>query len=167
MTQRYLWLLGGVAAAAVILGVVLWPDGPREAAPDQDRLYRLLLASDPSDLAAREGLDFTGISGMLPPEEAERERHWLVYAGFEGPADRHRIGYQITTPRQLEDLEDPVEALGRCQHDDLGWECFDSVDGVFVQGEATCLSLRCVATRRHAETLLRLGIRHLHRTLAT
>lgn len=168
VTQRYLWFVAAaVAAGAAVLAVALWPDGTREAAPDQDRLYRMLLASDLSDLAAQEGLGFTGILGMLPPEEAEREEHWLVYAGFEGPADRHRIAYQVATPRQLADLEETVEVLGRCQHDDFGWECFDSVGNVFIQGEVTCLRPRCVATKEQAETLLRVGIEHLDRTLAT
>lgn len=99
-SRRYLWLLAAAVTGAAVLAVALWPDGTRRAASDQDRVYRMLLASDPSDLAAQEGLDFTGISGMLPPEEAEREKHWLVYAAFEGPADRHRVGYQVTTPRQ-------------------------------------------------------------------
>jgi hypothetical protein len=167
MTRRAAWLLAAVSLVAGA-GILITRDEPN-ALPrrDPDTVYRMLLASDFSDVGREHGFTFEGVHGMLPPEEAERERDWIVYAGFGGPPGRHRIAYQVVTPNRRDEMEESLRALGRCRHEVEGWECFGSVRDVFVQGEAVCLEPRCTTTKRQAETLLRLGIEHLQSVLAS
>lgn len=167
MTRRVTWLL---AAAVVTAGaVILVARDEPHALPrrDPDALYRMLLASDFSGVGRGEGFTFQDVHGMLPPDEAAREGHWLAYVGFDGPPGRHRIAYQIFPPHRREEMEEPIRVLGRCRHEPEGWECFGSIRDVLVQGESTCLEPRCATTKRQAETLLRLGIEHLQSVLAS
>lgn len=170
MTRPHrLVFVGATAAAAALAVVTLWPSAPAHTLPqrDPDRVYRMLLASDFSDVGVQDGLEFVEVHGMLPPEEAQRERHWLLYATFDGPADRHRIAYQIVTGLRRAELEEYFESSRRCvRYFDLGYECVGSLGDVYVKGDVMCLEKGCSATRRQAETLLHLGIRHLQRVLA-
>ena len=171
MTLRGPLLAGaGAIVMAALLVVTLWPDRPAHTLPrrDPDRVYRALLAGDFSDLGLRDGLEFAGVHGMLPPGEAERERHWLVYAGFDGPADRHRIAYQIAMGQKRAELDKVFSKSRRCvRYLDAAWECVGSLGDVYVKGDVMCLERDCTATRRQAETLLHLGIRHLQDVFAS
>ena len=171
MTRRHRLILAAAVTAATALAVVtLWPRQPAHTLPrrDPDRVYRMLLASDFSEVGVQDGLEFIEVHGMLPPEEAERERHWLLYATFGGPADRHRIAYQIVTGQRRAELEEYFESSRRCvRYFDVGYECVGSLGDVYVKGDVICLEKNCSATRRQAETLLHLGIRHLQSVLAS
>lgn len=171
MTRRYALLLTAAATAAVALLVVaVWPGPPAHTLPrrDPDRLYRMLLDSDFSDLGLQHGLEFTGVRGMLPPDEAEPERHWLLYAEFDGPAGRHRIAFYIPLGERLEEMEEHSRRSRRCvPYFDIGWECLGSIRGTYVRGDVVCLRPRCEAHKAQAETLLYLGMRHLQRVLAS
>lgn len=171
VTRRHLLVLtAAVTAAAALLVVTLWPGEPAHTLPrrDPDRVYRMLLDSDFSDVGLQDGLELVGVHGMLPPDEAARERHRLLYAEFDGPADRHRIAFYMPEGERLEEMEEHERRSRRCvPYLDLGWECLGSIRGIYVRGDVVCLQPRCEVAKAQAERLLYLGMRHLQRVLAS
>ena len=90
------------------------------------------------------------------------------FSSSDGPADRHRIAYQIVIGQKRVELERAFSKSRRCvRYFDVGWECVGSLGDVYVTGDVMCLKEDCTATRRQAETLLYLGIRHLQNVLAS
>ncbi len=144
------------AGAAILIARAGVPAERLAERPPESELYELLLAADLSSLAEEEGLTFVGVSGMLPPHEAASERHWIVYAGFEGRPGRHRIAYEIAA-----DTPTPT----RCEPDLAGWDCYSAIGDVAVKGQAICLRPGCLVTREDAVALRRIGLEHLRTIL--
>jgi hypothetical protein len=168
---RRVAVAGALAAAALVAaGVQALRNG--EPAPEnvsrEGRIYRALIAGDYTSLARAAGMEVAGVHGMMPPAQADREEHWLVYVGLEGRDGRHRVAFQVWPAEEHAERAAELVRMGYapCREDYDGWECFAVEDGIAIQGEAVCLRRGCDVSRREAKLLLDLGRQHVRSLLA-